>query len=62
LASAVSESNVIIGLSMGVFVSTGVNNLLPLIGFQGQASVTDHQVNLIFVGRYIACDTGTDTF
>lgn len=48
-----SESIVIIGLTMGAFVSTGVDNLLLLIGFKGQASVTDHQVNLGFLGAFL---------
>lgn len=48
-----SDSIVIIGLTMGAFVSTGVDNLLLLIGFRGQASVSDRQVNLGFLGAFL---------
>jgi cadmium resistance protein CadD (predicted permease) len=49
----VSDSIVIIVLTMGAFVSTGVDNLLLHIGFMGQDPVSDRQVNLGFLGAYL---------
>lgn len=51
--STVSEAIVIIGLTMAAFVSTGVDNLLLLIGFKGQPSVNDRHVNVGFLGAFL---------
>ena len=48
-----SDSIVIIVLTMGAFVSTGVDNLLLHIGFMGQDPVSDRQVNLGVLGAYL---------
>lgn len=48
-----SEAIVIIGLTMAAFISTGVDNLLLLIGFKGQPSVNERHVNLGFLGAFL---------
>jgi len=49
----VPEAIAIIGLTAAAFVSTGVDNLLLLIGFKGQPTVRDHHVNLGFLGAFV---------
>ena len=52
-ASSVLEAIAIIGLTVAAFVSTGMDNLLLLIGFKGQPSVSDRHVNLGFPGAFL---------
>lgn len=52
-ASSVLEAIAIIGLTVAAFISTGVDNLLLLIGFKGQPSVSDRHVNLGFLGAFL---------
>ena len=52
-ASSVLEAIAIIGLTVAAFVSTGMDNLLLLIGFKGQPSVSDRHVNLGFLGAFL---------
>ncbi|MEJ2504179.1 MAG: cadmium resistance transporter [Gemmatimonadota bacterium] len=43
----------IIGLTVAAFVSTGVDNLLLLVGFKGQPAAKDAVVNLAFLGAFL---------
>ena len=48
-----SEAIAIIGLTAGAFVSTGVDNLLLLVGFKAQPAVRSRDVNLGFLGAFL---------
>ena len=48
-----SDAIAIIGLTGAAFVSTGVDNLLLLIGFKGQPAVSDRHVNIGFLGAFL---------
>lgn len=47
------EAVTIIGVTVAAFVSTGMDNLLLLIGFKGQEGARDRDVTLGFLGAFL---------